>query len=149
MEIRKIFEELAKGTTFTAEQMQKAVEMLYDNIGFDGSNVESDIDNGFLTVWGDSYLWYMEEANEGIIRINDLHILDGEELEAFSKAFDDGTNPLWYAYLTKEDDNDWGTGTYDKNEALAELERNKHYTAIAVIELGSDPICVEIIKKGV
>lgn len=55
---------------------------------------------------------------------------------------------LWYAIMTDLEDNDWGTGSYDKAEALAkvaELRRDGYSNAyIAVIEESeSDAVCVE------
>ena len=52
----------------------------------------------------------------------------------------------WYALMTDRDDTDWGTGTYNKTEALARLEDMKgDYpdAYIAVIQEGADPICVD------
>lgn len=54
----------------------------------------------------------------------------------------DNLMKLWYAYQTDADDNDWGTGTYDPEEAHAWLEANPA-GRIAVIEEGPDPICVD------
>lgn len=49
---------------------------------------------------------------------------------------------LWYAYQIDADDNDWGTGTYDENEATKWLEENPK-GRVAVIEEGDDPVCVD------
>lgn len=53
----------------------------------------------------------------------------------------------WYAYETDEEDNDWGTGTFDKEEALETLRNNDGIYQIAVIEDGSDPVCVDVITR--
>lgn len=53
---------------------------------------------------------------------------------------------IWYALQTSLED-DWGTGTYNKEKALKELENNEHYNHIAVILLGDDPICIDVINK--
>lgn len=61
----------------------------------------------------------------------------------------------WYAVMYDNDDNDWGSGSYDRPEAeaqVAALRANGHPEAhIAVIDEGypdepADPICVEIIR---
>lgn len=49
---------------------------------------------------------------------------------------------LWYAYQIDADDIDWGTGTYDEDEATKWLEENPK-GRVAVIEEGDDPICVD------
>ena len=56
-------------------------------------------------------------------------------------------NKLWYAVMRGNDDNDWGSGSYDYDEAV---EMVQEYIPdggyIAVIEEGNDPICVEEIR---
>lgn len=57
---------------------------------------------------------------------------------------------LWYAIMMDEDDTDWGTGTFDRDEAIArvkELRDDYPEAYIAVIENGPDPICVDTIKE--
>lgn len=68
-------------------------------------------------------------------------------------------NKLWYAVQTSADDNDWGCGSYDENEAI-EMANNyaelypENMISIAVIDQGldgnADPICIEerIIQEG-
>lgn len=68
-------------------------------------------------------------------------------------------NKLWYALQIGADDNDWGFGTYDENEAMenagiiADVNPDK-MVRIAVIYQGpdgnADPICIEerIIQEG-
>lgn len=56
-------------------------------------------------------------------------------------------NKLWYAVMRDNDDNDWGSGSYDYNEAVEMVQKyipDGGY--IAVIEEGNDPICVEEIR---
>ena len=56
-------------------------------------------------------------------------------------------NKLWYAVMRDNDDNDWGSGSYDYDEAVEMVQKyipNGGY--IAVIEEGNDPICVEEIR---
>ena len=51
----------------------------------------------------------------------------------------------WYAVLMDADDNDWGTGSHDRDEAMGMAIR-MGAERIAVIEEGDDPICVEEIE---
>lgn len=55
-------------------------------------------------------------------------------------------NKFWYAVQMDEDDNDWGYGSYDLEEAKKMVKKYGKDGRIAVIEEGNDPICVEIIK---
>lgn len=52
------------------------------------------------------------------------------------------TNKYWYAIKIDAEDNDWGTGSYEYDEAVEMAKRENAYS-IAVIEEGNDPICVE------
>ena len=57
---------------------------------------------------------------------------------------------LWYACLTDTDDNDWGTGSYDLEEAKKWcMERTDIYpdAYIAVISDGDDPVCIDVIHQ--
>ena len=58
----------------------------------------------------------------------------------------------WYAVMMDNDDNDWGTGSYDLSEAEAKVEFLKEQgyedAYIAVIDEGGDPICVEEIRQA-
>lgn len=53
----------------------------------------------------------------------------------------------WFAVMRDADDNDWGTGSYDYDEAVKMV---RPYIPdggyIAVIEEGNDPICIEEIR---
>ena len=56
-------------------------------------------------------------------------------------------NKLWYAVMRDNDDNDWGSGSYDYDEAVEMVQKyipDGGY--IAVIEEGNDPIRVEEIR---
>lgn len=57
----------------------------------------------------------------------------------------------WYAVMTDNDDNDWGTGSFDLDEAKEMVSRYKgngyHDAYIAVIDDGPDPVCVEEIRE--
>lgn len=61
-------------------------------------------------------------------------------------------NKIWYAVQVGADDNDWGYGSYDEQEALRmaqeAAENNLDWLVrIAVIDQGqdgnADPICIE------
>ena len=60
----------------------------------------------------------------------------------------------WYAVLSDDEDNDWGTGSFDRSEAEKMLAKHP-YGQIAVIDGDydedgnptSDPICVEVIDR--
>lgn len=61
-------------------------------------------------------------------------------------------NKYWYAIEQDAEDNDWGTGSYDLDEAKKMLRKYKadwpddwSDGRIAVIEMGPDPICVDIL----
>lgn len=64
---------------------------------------------------------------------------DYDTVENFKKRF--GT---WYA-ICADDDNDWSVGSYDRNEALKMLREKPASYQICVIEMGTDPTCVDII----
>lgn len=52
----------------------------------------------------------------------------------------------WYAVMIDNEDNDWGTGSYDLDEAKAMVKRNLDIYPngyIAVIDNSSDPVCVD------
>ena len=64
---------------------------------------------------------------------------DYDTVENFKKRF--GT---WYA-ICADDDNDWSMGSYDKDRALDMLRKMPANYQICVIEMGTDPTCVDII----
>ena len=49
----------------------------------------------------------------------------------------------WYAVMRDQDDNDWGYGSENYEEALQMVQQYLPNGYIAVIEQGEDPICVE------
>ena len=58
---------------------------------------------------------------------------------------------MWYAAMMENGDNDWGTGSYDLDEALdivREWRKDGWEDAyVAVIDMsGSEPMCVEEIR---
>jgi hypothetical protein len=58
---------------------------------------------------------------------------------------------LWYAVMRDREDDDWGYGSHDIDEAkqmLTEEESGEAY--IAVIEEGENPVCVdEILREDI
>lgn len=48
----------------------------------------------------------------------------------------------WYAVMQDSDDDDWGTGSYDLDEAKAMVAKYPD-GYIAVIDVDGDPICVD------
>ena len=55
---------------------------------------------------------------------------------------------FWYAVLVDEDDNDWGTGSYDLRDAIKMAEKYGEEAYIAVIEEGElDNVCVDEIRR--
>lgn len=55
-------------------------------------------------------------------------------------------NKYWYAVMQDDDDNDWGTGSYDLDEAQ-EMVKKYPEGYIAVIDEGGDPVCVNVIRQ--
>ncbi len=57
---------------------------------------------------------------------------------------------IWYAILKDNEDNDWGTGTFDRDEAIHMLRETREFypdALIAVILDGPpDPVCIEEIR---
>ena len=92
----------------------------------------------------DAYNNAVNEGGEGYVP----YIYSREEYEAaLALLAENEPEPkdapkLWYAYQVDADDIDWGTGTYDADEARKWLEANPA-GRIAVIEEGPDPICVD------
>ncbi len=58
---------------------------------------------------------------------------------------------IWYAVMMNNEDNDWGTGSYNLDEAVKMAkqyrESGEKDAYIAVIEDGDDPICVDEIRE--
>lgn len=52
---------------------------------------------------------------------------------------------FWYAVMQDDEDLDWGTGSFDLDEAK-EILKDYPDGYIAVIEEGPDPICVDEIR---
>lgn len=56
-------------------------------------------------------------------------------------------NKTWYAVMMNEHDNDWGMGSYDKDEALAQVKRDYPEEGwIAVIDEVVDETTGEIVE---
>lgn len=74
-------------------------------------------------------------------------ILDGEWVSMEKEEDEEMENKKWYAVQTDRTD-DWGTGSYDYEEAVQMLKEQGH-GLIAVIDEGNDPseaLCVEEIE---
>lgn len=63
-------------------------------------------------------------------------------LDRSTEEDDMNNNRKWYAVEMNRDDNDWGTGSYDFEEAKEMLKAYPE-GLIAVIEEGDDPVCIE------
>jgi hypothetical protein len=83
--------------------------------------------------------------------IEDDHDAVNELWEAYWQGeFPDApeARTIWYALMQDRDDTDWGTGTYDKQEAIEKVKawRQGGYpdAYIAVIdESGNEPMCID------
>lgn len=57
---------------------------------------------------------------------------------------------IWYAVLEDNDDNDWGYGSHDLDEAQKMVAKFRSIgyddAYIAVIDETADPICIEVIR---
>lgn len=61
---------------------------------------------------------------------------------------------LWYAILRDEEDNDLGTGSFDKDKAIS-MAKAQNFKRIAVVDANyddegnetTDPLCIEIITE--
>lgn len=58
---------------------------------------------------------------------------------------------LWYAVMRDRDDDDWGYGSHDIEEAKRMcLDQESPEAYIAVIEEGENPVCVdEILREDI
>lgn len=51
---------------------------------------------------------------------------------------------LWYAVQADSSD-DWSTGSFDREKAI-EMAEKWNYKLIAVVEMGTDPVCIDEIQ---
>ena len=56
---------------------------------------------------------------------------------------------LWYAVMANREDTDWGTGSYDLEEAKAKCRDYGAEAYIAVIAEGENPVCIEEITQEI
>lgn len=92
-----------------------------------------------------------DEAGESTWDANELLDECREALSGSTEDEEDETmeNAMWYAVMRDLEDSDWGTGSYDLDEArakVAELREDGYADAyIAVIDMHNeaDPVCVE------
>lgn len=55
-------------------------------------------------------------------------------------------NKVWYAVMEDANDNDWGYGSYNYEEAVKMAKNIGKESRIEVIEEGQDPVCSEVIE---
>jgi hypothetical protein len=53
---------------------------------------------------------------------------------------------LWYAVMKDENDDDWGTGSYNLDEAREMLDRYPEGYIAVIDESTDNPVCVEEIR---
>jgi hypothetical protein len=92
----------------------------------------------------DSY----EADDDGNCTMTRSHYLTAEEIQNLMKEVDGRNHKvqlarIWYAVQADADDNDWGDGSYDLEEAKAMAADLGPEARIAVIQEGNDPICIE------
>ena len=92
--------------------------------------------------------WNIPEWMEDIINDTDFNnIADLYDFENEDALIDHMEREYghWYAVMMDVEDNDWGIGSYDLDEAIS-MARGMDAEYIAVIEMGNDPICVDEIR---
>ena len=72
---------------------------------------------------------------------------DGDSYDDMALIYPDGHREdlkknIWYAIQKDDDDQDWGSGSHDYQEAMR-MAKEMGCKKIAVIEMGNDPICIE------
>ena len=130
--------------------------------------INHDIDNAMMH--NEDVLFTAQEPSEIISKLRDCGCTDdnstveiyyvdedGDFLEGsdydtpsnFIKRFSESEDAprTWYAILTDEEDNDWGTGSFDFEEAKSRCREYGPDARIAVINDGPDPICERIILQ--
>lgn len=72
---------------------------------------------------------------------------DWASYTAYGYCADRFDSDKWYAVMMDDDEtNDWGTGSYYINKAI-EMAKDMDADYIAVISIGSDPICIDEIRS--
>ena len=70
---------------------------------------------------------------------------DGDEFTVYDEEDVEPEDSYWFAIQMDREDTDWGTGSYDLDEAMAKAADNgARY--IAVIDETDDPICIDMIE---
>ena len=88
-----------------------------------------------VTVWEDDGAFAIKTADgtfTGVSRRGVEEILEGL------------VETLWYAVM-EDDEDDWGTGTNDRDEAIEMLKKQGH-GLVAVISDNGDPLCIDEIR---
>lgn len=94
-----------------------------------------------------------EHAKQAIANTDQYALVDLFEDCETEKEVEDVAREIivtWYAVLMDKEDNDWGYGSYNLDTAKEMVRKNldEHPEAyIAVIEEGSDPVCVDEIYQ--
>ena len=71
---------------------------------------------------------------------------DWESYTAYGYCSGRFNSDRWYAVMMDDDEtHDWGTGSYYINKAI-EMAKDMDADYIAVISIGSDPICIDEIR---
>ena len=129
------------------------IEYIYGNdnesqIGILVHDLKDEFRDGDMIIGNGAELPETEEDAEALLAnetgSSNFHEVDG-------LYFVKGPEQIWYAVLRANDDNDWGTGSYDLDEALAMArewrEDGWEDAFVAVIdESGNEPMCVEEIR---
>lgn len=99
----------------------------------------------FLPLWTND----PSVTTETIIDSDEVHRLarewDMDEDELIDEQLIEVYHP-WYAVEMNEEDNDWGTGSYDYKEAVAMAERMEaRYIAVIDLSGGDGGVCDKVI----
>ena len=52
----------------------------------------------------------------------------------------------WYAYMTDNNDTDWGTGSFNLEEVIEKVKNNRDVYPDAYIAVIENDVCIEEIK---
>lgn len=66
-----------------------------------------------------------------------------DEVNAYFESLQDEAERIWYAYQNDSEDNDWGTGTFDKAEAIEWLRAAKAEHEDAHLALIQSDFCID------
>lgn len=100
-------------------------------------------------------IWTKEEIRESYEQLKEREEIEGYEtfeeyLEHLEDLGRDGYGIVaaeWYAVMKDKEDSDWGTGSFEIEEAKKMAVSMGPEAYIAVIEEGEDPICIRTIEQ--